>query len=129
MLPTIAVMAALTGLNLNAEEPPTEAQIIRALPPVARIPHFYEESRDNIIVTKNLLKRSTISVPLFEGVTVVKEHWECTVYFERLIASDYPVPLRLQKPAVVVVYVDELKLAKPECEPKFRDIPAVIPQP
>jgi hypothetical protein len=93
------------------EDPPDEAQVLRAMPRVARgVPYFYEEFRDDIqIVTERI--KDTIDPPRFFPLIGPAQlhhcHWKCTIYYTETIESSYPWPFRCVKPRVQVVYIDK----------------------
>ncbi len=92
------------------EDPPDEARILRAMPPVKRgVPYVCEEFRDNInIVTELVVDK--IDPPRFFPLVGPAQlhhcHWKCTVYYTETIQSDYPFPFKCVKPRVQVVWVD-----------------------
>jgi hypothetical protein len=104
----------------RCEDPPDEAAVLRALPPIARgVPHVYAESRDNIqVVTELLIDKidDPRFFPLVGPAQLHHCHWKCTVYYNETIESNYPFPLRRVRPRVQVVYIDRdhLHLAPPE---------------
>jgi hypothetical protein len=92
------------------EDPPDEARILRAIPHVARgVPYFYEEFRDNVQVTTELIV-DKIDPPRFFPLVGPAQlhhcHWKCTVYYDETIESNYPFPFRCVRPRVQVVYID-----------------------
>lgn len=112
------MLNVIAGLILlgspSPSEPPTDAEVLRAMPPVSRgIPRVCEEYRNDITIVKNLLRARTLTVPLFgeASVKVVEDHWECVVYYNRVIRSDFPFPVTVQKPRAMVLYFDKLKPA------------------
>lgn len=107
MLDVFLMLATFT----NVGDPPTDAYILRAMPKIARgTPPVYEEFRDNIVILKNRLSSRVLAVPLHGGATVnvVTDHWECVVYFDHVTQSEYPFPIRVKKPRVMVIYADVL---------------------
>jgi hypothetical protein len=95
----------------TCEDPPSEAEILRAMPRVKRgIPYFYEEFRDDIqIVTERLVDRIDPPrfYPLIGPAQLHHCHWKCTVYYTETIESGYPFPFQCKKPRVQVVYIDK----------------------
>ncbi len=92
------------------EDPPDEARILRALPPVKRgMPYFFEEFRDNYqFVTERIVDKIDPPrfYPLIGPAQLHHCHWKCTVYFTQTIQSGYPCPFHCVRPAVDVVYID-----------------------
>ncbi len=95
----------------TCEDPPDEAQVIRAMPQVTRgIPYFYEEFRDNIqIVTERLVDKidPPRPFPLVGWARLHHCHYKCTVYYTETIQSDKPFPYKVVRPRVQVVYIDK----------------------
>jgi hypothetical protein len=93
------------------EEPPDDAQVMRALKPVPRgTPHVFEEFREDIeIVTERIVDR--IDPPRFYPLVGWAQlhhcHYKCTVYFTQTRQSSYPFPFAVKKPCTEVVYIDK----------------------
>jgi hypothetical protein len=114
----------------TCEDPPDEARILRALPRVTRgIPYFYEEFRDNIQITTELLV-DHIDPPRFFPLVGPAQlhhcHWKCTVYYTETIESGYPFPFRCVRPRTQVVLIDLDHLHTYPCDVPnpdvFRDV-------
>lgn len=93
------------------EDPPSDAEILRAIPRVPRgVPFIYETFRDDIVIVKNRLV-DKIDPPRFFPLVGPAQlhhcHWECVVYYNELVQSDYPFPVYLSKPRVQVIYIDK----------------------
>ncbi len=93
------------------EDPPSDQEILRAMPRVARgVPYVYEQFRDDIIIVKNRLV-DKIDPPRFFPLVGPAQlhhcHWECVVYYNELVQSDYPFPIYVRKPRVQVIYIDK----------------------
>ena len=93
------------------EDPPTDQEVLRAMPRVARgIPYVYEEFRDDIVIVKNRLV-DEIDPPRFFPLVGPAQlhhcHWECVIYFTELIQSDHPFPQYIKKSRVEVMYIDK----------------------
>jgi hypothetical protein len=93
------------------EDPPSEAQIIRTMPRVARgVPYVYEEFRDDYqFVVERLVDK--IDPPRFFPLVGPAQlhhcHYKCTVYFTETVETNYPFPVRVRKRRVEVVYIDK----------------------
>ncbi len=93
------------------EDPPDRAEILRAMPRVARgVPYIYEEFRDDIEFT--IEKEVDVvdpprMMPLVGPVQLHHCHWKCTVYYTETIESCYPFPFHVKKRRVEVVYIDK----------------------
>jgi hypothetical protein len=93
------------------EDPPDEAQILRAMPHVVRgVPYVYEEFRDDIqVVTERIVDKIDPAryYPLIGPAQLHHCHWKCTVYYTQTIESGYPFPFKCVRPRVEVVYIDK----------------------
>jgi hypothetical protein len=93
------------------EDPPSDGEVLRAMPRVARgVPYIYEEFRDDITIVKNRLV-DKIDPPRFFPLVGPAQlhhcHWECVVYYQETIQSDYPFPTYIRKNRVQVIYIDK----------------------
>ena len=93
------------------EDPPSDQEVLRALPKRVRgIPFVYEEFRDNIVIVKNRVV-DKIDPPRFYPLVGMAQlhhcHWECGVYFNETVQSSYPFPTYVQKQRTLVVYIDK----------------------
>jgi hypothetical protein len=104
------------------EDPPDDAQVLRAMPKVVRgIPYIYEEFRDNIeIVTERVVDK--IDPPRFFPLVGLAQlhhcHYKSTMYYDQTIESSWPFPYRATKPKVEVVYIDKDHLHLYPCSPE-----------
>jgi len=93
------------------EDPPSDAEVLRAIPRVPRgVPFIYETFRDDIVIVKNRLVDRIDPprpFPLVGPAQLHHCHWECVVYYNELVQSDYPFPVYLYKPRVQVIYIDK----------------------
>jgi hypothetical protein len=93
------------------EDPPSDQEVLRAMPRVARgVPYVYEQFRDDIIIVKNRLV-DKIDPPRFFPLVGPAQlhhcHWECVVYYTETIQSDYPFPSYTKRQRVQVLYIDK----------------------
>lgn len=93
------------------EDPPSDAEVLRAMPRVPRgVPYIYETFRDDIVIVKSRLV-DKIDPPRFFPLVGPAQlhhcHWECVIYYNELVQSDYPFPVYVRKPRVQVIYVDK----------------------
>ena len=93
------------------EDPPSDAEVLRAMPRVPRgVPYIYETFRDDIVIIKNKLV-DKIDPPRFFPLVGPAQlhhcHWECVIYYNELVQSDYPFPIYVRKPRVEVMYIDK----------------------
>jgi hypothetical protein len=95
----------------TCDDPPSEEEVIRALPPVVRgIPFIYEEFRDDFtIVIEKLVDRidPCVNVPLLGPAQLHHCHYKCTVFYKERKISDYPFPFQVDNDRVQVVYIDK----------------------
>jgi hypothetical protein len=102
------------------EDPPGDAEVLRAMPHVPRgVPYFYEQFRDDIqIVNERLVDR--IDPPRFYPLVGPAQlhhcHWKSTIYYTETIESGYPFPFRCRRPRVQVVYIDKDHLHQYVCD-------------
>jgi hypothetical protein len=102
------------GSGVAAANPPTDAEVLRAMPQLTRgIPLVFEMFRDDIVIVKNCLKSSPAEVTVFGlRLPLVNAHWECSVYYTETLQSDFPFPVKVRKPRVQVVYLDRTTVVK-----------------
>jgi hypothetical protein len=93
------------------EDAPTEREVLRAMPRVARgVPYIYEDFRDDIkIVCERLVDK--IDPPRFFPLVGPAQlhhcHWKCTIYYTETQQSDYPFPAKVKRRRVQVMYIDK----------------------
>ena len=93
------------------EDAPSDREILRAMPQVARgTPYVYEEFRDDIQIVKERLV-DKIDPPRFFPLVGLAQlhhcHWKCTIYYTETVQSDYPFPVKLKKRRIEVIYIDK----------------------
>lgn len=93
------------------EDPPSDQEILRAMPRVARgVPYFYEQFREDVVFVKNRLVDKIDpprQFPLIGMAQLHHCHWECVIYYTEIIQSDYPFACYTKKQRVQVVYIDK----------------------
>jgi hypothetical protein len=92
-------------------DPPTPDEIIRSLPDEVGGGYAFlaETRRNNVRMTVELLVDNVGECrffPLVGPARLHKCHYKCTVYFDKTIRSDWPVPFEHTDETVQVVYVD-----------------------
>lgn len=92
-------------------DPPSHDEIMRTLPDSAAggVPFLAEVSRNNVrIVIENIVDRlgECRFVPLVGPARIHFCHYKCTVYYDKTIRSDWPVPFSHTDQTKEVVYVD-----------------------
>ena len=102
---------AKAQLAQAAGDPPTDAEVLRALPPAAaNIKKLYEVFRDDVVIVKNRLVNKLEPPRIYPKIGVARlwhQHWECTVYYTETIRSEYPFPQTTRKKRVEVVSIDK----------------------
>ncbi len=92
-------------------DPPSEADVWRKVPKFRNgCPPFYETQRNNvrILIEKIGEKIDPCKVyPLAGPCQLVHCHYKCTVYYDELYWSDYPIPFNHVDHKVEVVYFDK----------------------
>ena len=93
------------------EDAPGDAEVLRAMPRVPRgVPYVYETFRDDIVIVKNRMV-DKIDPPRFFPLVGPAQlhhcHWECVIYYNELVQSDYPFPVYVRKARVQVIYIDK----------------------
>lgn len=93
------------------EDPPTEGEILRAMPRVARgVPYLYEEFRDDIDIRVERMRDVIDPVrfyPLVGPAQLHHCHYKCIIYYTETVQSSYPFPVKVKKRRVEVVYIDK----------------------
>ena len=93
--------------------PPTDAQVIRALPrPVRAIPRVAEVFRDDIVIVKTA-RPVGVRIPLPGGVglRLVSDRWMCTVYHTMRMRVNLPgLPLEFKRTRDHTVAFDKWEL-------------------
>jgi hypothetical protein len=106
------------------EDPPSDAEVLRAMPHVPRgVPYFYEQFRDDIqIVNERLVDR--IDPPRFYPLVGPAQlhhcHWRCTVHYLETIESGYPFPFKCVRQRTEVIYMDKDHLHLYTCTPEMQ---------
>jgi len=92
-------------------DPPSEYEVFEKIPKFRNgSPPFYETQRNNVrfLIEKIGEKVDPVKIfPLAGPCNLVHCHYKCTVYFDELYWSDYPIPFNHRKPRVEVVYIDK----------------------
>jgi hypothetical protein len=92
-------------------DPPSEAEVWEKVPKFKTgAPVFYETQRNNvrILIEKIGEKVDPCKVyPLAGPCQLVHCHYKCSVYFDELYWSDYPIPFNHRKARVEVVFIDK----------------------
>jgi hypothetical protein len=93
------------------EDPPSDQEVLRAMPRIPRgIPYAFETFRDDIVVVKNRLV-DKIDPPRFFPLVGMAQlhhcHWECIIYYTETVQSDYPFPCKVKKQRTQVIYIDK----------------------
>jgi len=92
-------------------DPPSQDEVMRALPDETSGGWAFvaETSRSNVrIVVEPIVDRidDCRFYPMVGPARLHHCHYKCTVYFDKVIRSDWPVPFRHKDETVQVVYID-----------------------
>jgi hypothetical protein len=93
------------------EDPPSEGEVLRAMPHVTRgVPYVYEEFRDQITIIPERIK-DVIDPPRFYPLIGPAQlhhcHWKVTIYYYETVEVGYPFPFECKKQRVEVMYIDK----------------------
>ena len=92
-------------------DPPRDDEVIRALPddPAGGLAFFAETHRNNVrIVVEPMVDRldECRMFPLVGPARLHHCHYKCTVYYDKNIRSDWPIPFSHNDQVQEVVYID-----------------------
>jgi hypothetical protein len=120
----VPVLDPVEGENapLFCMDTPSPDEIIRALPDDTKggWPFLAETSRNNVRMTAELIVDSIGECrfyPMVGPARLHKCHYKCTIYFDKTIRSDWPIPFSHTDNVQEVVYVDHdhlIRCAGPE---------------
>lgn len=109
----VPILDPVEGENapLFCMDPPSPDEVIRAMPDdtAGGWPFLAETTRNNIrIVVEPIVDKlgECRFYPLAGPARLHKCHYKCTVYFEKVIRSDWPIPFSHTDQSQEVVYVD-----------------------
>jgi hypothetical protein len=109
----VPILDNVEGENapLFCMDPPSQDEVMRALPdePGGGWTFIAETSRNNVrIVVDPIVDRMDDCrvYPMVGPARLHHCHYKCTVYFDKVIRSDWPVPFYFKDETVQVVYID-----------------------
>jgi hypothetical protein len=112
-----ASIAMSTPVNcvkrVSCNNPPEDAQILRAMDSTRSVPYLYEKNRDDIQIVKELIVDRVDDArfyPLIGPARLHHAHYKCTVYYNETISSSFPFPVVVKRPRIDVVYIDTDRL-------------------
>jgi len=94
-------------------DPPTEYDIVRVMRKPSypgKIPYLYEKHYNRLRFEVQKIVDHIDECrfyPLVGPAQLHHCHWECVVYYNELVQSDYPFPIYVRKPRVQVIYIDK----------------------
>lgn len=96
---------------LFCQDPPSPDEVMRALPNETSGGNSFiaETQRNNVkMVVENIVDRMDDCrfYPLVGPARLHHCHYKCTVYYDKVIRSDWPVPFHHKDETIQVVYVD-----------------------
>ena len=109
----VPILDPVEGENapLFCMDPPSQDQVMRALPDEVGggLPFIAEVQRNNVRITVEPIVDKLEECrfyPLVGPARVHKCHYKCTVYYEKVIRSGWPIPYTHRDETQQVVYVD-----------------------
>ncbi|MCA9058840.1 MAG: hypothetical protein KDA85_10080 [Planctomycetaceae bacterium] len=110
----VPVLDPIEGENapIFCQDLPSEDQVMRALPddPAGGVAFFQEMQRNNVkIVVEQLVDRldECKVYPLVGPARLHHCHYKCTVYYDRVVRSYWPIPFTHVDQTEEVVYIDK----------------------
>ncbi len=96
---------------LFCQDPPSQDEVMRAMPDETGggWPFLAETTRNNVrIVVEPIVDRidDCRFYPMVGPARLHHCHYKCTVYYDKIIRSDWPVPFRHEDESQQVVYID-----------------------
>jgi hypothetical protein len=96
---------------LFCQDPPSQDEVMRALPDETSGGWAFiaETTRNNVrIVVEPIVDRidDCRFYPMVGPARLHHCHYKCTVYYDKVIRSDWPIPFRHKDETVQVVYID-----------------------
>ena len=120
----VPVLDPVEGENapLYCMDPPSPDQIMRSLPDDTKggWPFLAETQRNNVRMVSELIVDSIGECRFYPMVGPARHHrchYKCTVYFDKIIRSDWPIPFTHTDATQEVVYIDQdhlIRCAGPE---------------
>lgn len=120
----VPILDPVEGENapLFCMDPPTPDEVMRSLPDDTKggMPFLAEVTRNNVrIVVEPIVDKlgECKFYPMVGPARLHKCHYKCTVYFDKVIRSDWPVPYSHTDQTQEVVYIDHdhlIRCAGPE---------------
>lgn len=109
----VPILDPVEGENapLFCQDPPSEDEVMRALPDQVGggVPFLAETVRNNVRIAVELCVDHVGECrfyPMVGPAKLHKCHYKCTVYYDKIIRSDWPVPFMNKDETVEVVYID-----------------------
>lgn len=109
----VPILDPVEGENapLFCMDPPSNDEVMRALPDdtAGGFPFLAEVQRNNVrIVVEPIVDKleECRFYPMAGPARLHKCHYKCTVYFEKTIRSDWPIPYSFADQSIEVVYID-----------------------
>jgi hypothetical protein len=107
----IAISTPAISVNRDScNNPPEDAQILRAMDSTRNVPYLYEQNRDDIQILKELIVDRIDDArfyPIIGPARLHHIHYKCTVYYTETISSSFPFPVVIKRPRIDVVYLDK----------------------
>lgn len=93
MLIAVVMLVAMANVAIPM---PSDAEVLRAIPPATRgLPFVVGEFRDDVVIVKKPVAKTAAA----------DARWECTAYFTRTVQLGFPLTATVKKQCAHVVYI------------------------
>ncbi len=109
----VPILDPVEGENapLFCQDPPSDDEVMRSIPDDVSggVPFFFETTRNNVRIVKEPIVDHLGECrfyPLVGPAKLHKCHYKCTVYYDKVKRSDWPIPFTNKDNTQEVVYID-----------------------
>ena len=120
----VAILDPIDGENapMHCMDPPSDEAVMKALPdsPAGGFAFFKETHRNNVRIVKELIVDRLDDPRVYPLVGPARQkhcHYKCTVYYDKVIRSYWPIPFTSEDQSQEVVYIDKnylIRVAGPQ---------------
>lgn len=120
----VPILDPVEGENapLFCMDEPSPDEVMRAMPDDTKggLPFFAETQRNNVRIVTDLIVDKLDPCRFYPMVGPARKHdchYKCTIYYEKVLHSDWPIPFSHTDNVVEVVYIDHdhlIRCAGPE---------------
>ncbi len=110
----VAILDPIEGENapLHCMDPPSDEAVMKALPETAAggFAFLMETHRNNVRIVKDLIVDRLDDPRVFPLVGPARQkhcHYKCTVYYDKVLRSYWPIPFTHHDQSQEVVYIDK----------------------